>query len=155
MIPHIFSKYPIPENIPEELKKVIRDFSEQSSSEEFLKKSFEYITQNWWWDRYGIFLYMLRLSETRIWDILKTKWYLHCTTMNYLLRVMLVKSWYYQDNQIQEKWTHIWYIAPHQYLHIVLDNWEYIDIDPWNYQFGIPYGSYGKGFDSTKIFASR
>lgn len=47
MIPHIFSKYPIPENIPEELKKVIRDFSEQSSSEEFLKKSFEYITQNW------------------------------------------------------------------------------------------------------------
>ena len=72
--------------------------------------------------------------------IIHTKGYMHCTTMNYLLRVMLVKSGLFDDKDIQIKLTNSWYIAPHQYLEIRISDKKKIFLDPWNYQFGINYG---------------
>lgn len=151
MIPNLFKKFPIPNQIPNELDNKIREFSKSKDKEIFLRKSFFYIVNNWGGSRINLILKFSRLYQKDLNKIIHTKGYIHCTTMNYLLRVMSVKSGLFDDNDIQIKLTNSWYLAPHQYLKIKLSNKKYIFLDPWNYQFGINYGKYGSGFDSLKI----
>ena len=92
-----------------------------------------------------------RLLLRDIDKIMQTKGYLHCTTMNYLLRIMAVKSGLFADQDIKLKFTNTWYVAPHQYLEVDLANGEKVTLDPWNYQYGIDYGEYGARFDSIQI----
>lgn len=151
MIPNLFKKSRIPDDVPMQFEKTIRNFSESANQNEFLKKSFFFIVKRWGGNRMSLFLNFSRLFETDIAKILNTKGYLHCTTMNYLLRVMAVKSGMFADDDIQLKLTNTWYVFPHQYLVIKLKDRKQITLDPWNFQFGIKYGDYGSGFDSVKL----
>ena len=47
MIPNLFKKIPIPNQIPKELNTKIKEFSKSRDREVFLKKSFFYIVNNW------------------------------------------------------------------------------------------------------------
>jgi hypothetical protein len=80
---------------------------------------------------------------------------MHCTTMNYLIRIMCIESWLFDESEIRLRLTHTWYIMPHQYLEISLWWGKTLDLDPWNYQFGIDYGKYGYGLDSVHIYTIR
>jgi hypothetical protein len=44
------------------------------------------------------------------------------------------------------KWTQIWYISPHQYLQIRVDNNEWINVDVWANVYDIKFGDYAHGF---------
>lgn len=152
MIPHLFSKYPLPENIPEEIQTFIREFSVLWDKEEFLEKAFYFVVERWWWPRYRLFFTLRELFQTDIDTIIQTKGYMHCTLMNYILRVILIKSGFFDEEDIKQKLTHTWYITIHQYLRVYIEDWWYRDIDPWGYQYGIEYGKYSKGFNSINIF---
>ena len=92
MIPNLFKKNNIPNKIPKELNNKIKDFSKSKNKEEFLKKSFFYIVNNWGGSRVNLIYNFPRLRQKDLSEILKSQGYMHCTTMNYLLRVMAVKS---------------------------------------------------------------
>lgn len=151
MIPNLFKKIPIPNNIPKELNTKIKEFSKSKNKEIFLKKSFFYIVNNWGGNRINLICKFSRLYQKDLNKIIQTKGYMHCTTMNYLLRIMAVKSGLFDDKDIKIKLTNSWYLAPHQYLEVKISNKKKIFLDPWNYQYGINYGNYGSGFDSIKI----
>lgn len=151
MIPNLFTKVPIPDILPDELEVKIAELKEGAAPAVFLRRAFDWIVGRWGGSRSGLFTAFGRLFDTRLSTILKTEGYMHCTTMNYLLRVMAVKSGLFEDREIEQVLTHSWYIAPHQYLRVRLDGGKTIDLDPWNYQFGIDYGSHGRGFDSVRL----
>ena len=152
MIPNLFIKQDIPSKLPEILEnKIFEILKNSKNKEEFLKDSFFYIVENRWWNRRNLICKFDRLFEKDISKIINSKWYLHCTTMNFLLRVMAVKSGLFSDKDIQLKLTNSWYIAPHQYLKIRVSDDKKVTLDPWNYQFGIDYGNYWSGFDSIKM----
>lgn len=154
MIPNLFKKMSIPNKVPKELNNKIKEFSKSKNKEEFLKKSFFYIVNNWGGSRVNLICNFPRLRQKDLSKILKSHDYMHCTTMNYLLRVMAVKSSLFSDRDIKLKLTNTWYIIPHQYLEIKISN-KRILLDPWNYQFGIDFGKIGCGFDSLKIIPIR
>jgi hypothetical protein len=151
MIPNLFSKIPIPKNIPKELERKIREFSRGRSKEEFLKRSFFYLASRYPGSRVNFVLKFGRLFEKDIFVIWNYRDYVHCTTMNYLFRIMLVKSGLFKDDDIQFKLTNSWYIMIHQYLDIRLPGNKHVTLDPWNYPFGIDYGKYGHGFSSIHM----
>jgi CII-binding regulator of phage lambda lysogenization HflD len=122
MIPNLFKKNNIPNKIPKELNNKIKDFSKSKNKEEFLKKSFFYIVNDWGGSRVNLIYNFPRLRQKDLSEILKSQGYMHCTTMNYLLRVMAVKSNLFSDRDIKLKLTNTWYIIPHQYLEIKISN---------------------------------
>ncbi len=71
--------------------------------------------------------------------------FMHCTNINYVLRTLLIKSGHFADDDIQIKWTIVWYISPHQYLRIKTGD-KYVNVDVWGYVYGIKYGEYAYGF---------
>jgi hypothetical protein len=151
MIPNLFSKQPIPEKIPKELSDKIKEFSKVKNKDKFVEKCFLYIVGKWYGQRFGVFTRFPRLFEKDIFKIFKTQGYLHCTTINFLLRIMLIKSGLFKEEDIVLKITNTWYIYVHQYLEVKLSKTKTITLDPWNYHYGIPYGNYGKGFASIKM----
>ena len=151
MIPGLHKKLPIPKTVPKELQLKIKQYSKNKNKEEFLKKCFDYVTKNFGGHRINLFLKFSRLYQNDINKIIKTKGYMHCTTMNYLIRIMAIKSKLFTEKDIKIKLTNTWFIATHQYLEIKLSKNKKITLDPWNYQFGINYGDIGKGFDSFKL----
>ena len=155
MFPNLFSKYPIPSRIPIALKEKIEEFAKDNDKEAFLKKSFMFIVSRWGGSRLNFFPEFGRLEYRRLRRILRTKGYMHCTTMNFVLRVMAVKSGLFTDEDIKLIWTNTWYIIPHQYVTFKISEKKTMTLDPWNYQFGIAYGEFGSGFDSCRLFPVR
>lgn len=155
MVPSLLSKHPVPESIPEELERLIQEFARGATAEEFLERCFRWMVGRWGGGRFNLFFRFARLFQMDLQGILETKGYLHCTQMNYLLRVMAVKSGFFREQDIDQALTHSWYIAPHQYLRVRLPAGTVIDVDPWNYQFGIGYGRHGSGFASIALFPVR
>ncbi|MCG2694716.1 hypothetical protein L6261_01375 [Candidatus Parcubacteria bacterium] len=151
MILSLFKKQSIPNEIPMELMDKIIEFSVCGNKDEFLRKSFFYIVKKWGGSRIGFFTRFFDVFNNNFNKIFKKTGYLHCTTMNYILRVMAVKSGLFRDTDIELKLTNTWFVIPHQYLKVKLNENSFVCLDPWNYQFGIDYGDYGSGFDSLKI----
>ncbi len=107
MIPNLFHKLQIPETIPEDLLDTIVELQQRSSDkEDFIKKCFLYIVSNWWWNRIQLFSHFSRIFQKNIHTIINSKWYMHCTTMNYILRIILVKSSLFSEKDIVLRCTH-------------------------------------------------
>jgi hypothetical protein len=137
VVPHLgFKRERLPSIISNELEQRIRQLNQESSNNlEFLKKSYGFITHTYRGSRVR--------TVTNFWkafqDPLNMKpGFMPCTGQNYFLRLMLIKSGRFTEQDIQIR------IAPlnffiHQYLRIKVDgNW--IDVDPWSVFLGVPLG---------------
>jgi len=78
----------------------------------------------------------------RVW---KMKCAHSCNVQNMVLANMLVASQYFTKNDIDLKTTNI-FVNIHKYLRVRVDENEYVNLDPWGYCFGIPFGRYTHGF---------
>ncbi len=147
MIAHLFKKEQIPKELPFELIKEISLLSQERNKEKVLQKCFYYTTDKWKGYKIGFFLKIHYLFLKDPFFIIKWRGYMHCTIMNYILRIMLVKSWFFKDNDIEIKLTNV----IHQYLIIKISDWKTITLDPWGYQFWIEYGEYANGFNLFSV----
>jgi hypothetical protein len=67
--------------------------------------------------------------------------FLHCTSLNFILKYVLIKSWKFSQKEIQYKWTLIWWFSPHQYVKVRNKN-----IDIWAKKYKIPFWDYARYF---------
>lgn len=74
------------------------------------------------------------------------KGFLHCTKLNYLIRILLIKGGLFKEEDIELRWTSTWLIFPHQYLKVKINKNKFINVDLWGKAYGIPFGSYARGF---------
>jgi len=155
MIPNFFTKYPIPRKIPQSMQKAIETLKKCKNKKECLTKAYVIVTNRYHGHRLTTYTRGYRLFYTNIDWLWKNKGFLHCNHMNFILRILLVKSGHFKESEIQLKWTVVWYVTPHQYLRIKMND-GFIYIDPWGFDHDVPFGCYAFGFkkvcanDSTK-----
>ena len=68
----------------------------------------------------------------------------HCTNLNYVLRVLLLKSGKFSEEDIKLKYTWI-NLSPHQYLKVNVGG-RWVNADPWAGTKGMELDKYARGF---------
>ena len=135
----------IPKTIPEEMQAVVRRLKKTKSKEACLRMASEVLVRKYRGCLLYTYLNFLDLfaEVPKLWE--KTGC-LHCTNFGYLLRILLVKSGWFRQEDITDKWTLIWYISPHHYVEVKLGRNKKKDIDLWSKVYGVRYGKHAHGF---------
>jgi hypothetical protein len=144
----------IPTRLPASLSDEIAALQQLSSQQAVLQKSYDVLTSKY----RG---YRLK-TITRLWELFMVDvdalWarhgFLHCTSSNYLLKILLVKSGKFSESDITFRWTLIYYWSPHQYVRVRIGE-EWTDIDLWGKAYGIPFGKHAHGLKSGTRIASN
>ncbi len=133
-----FKKSPLTSSIPEDLENQIKKMNMQAKDDlDFLRQTYEYITGRYYGRRVETILMFWYAFET----VLEYKpGYLPCTSLNYLIRIFLIKSGRFTEDDIKIKTVPL-NLFIHQYLEVKV-NGEWIFIDPWSAHLGIPFGKH-------------
>lgn len=137
LVPHFgFRKEPLPESVPEPFMETIRKIdAESADNSDFLRRCYEFVTSIYYGSRIKTVTHFWKAFSD---PVNQAPGFMPCTNQNYLLRLMLVKSGRFQEDDIVPKVTPL-NLFIHQYLKVrVGDRW--IDVDPWSAFLGVPLG---------------
>lgn len=148
MLPLFFSKGTIPIITNSNLLFAIQKVHDAGNQESAIKVAYSIITSKFNGHRFYTYFLLWRAFETDPNILWKRSGFLHCTQQNYLLFVLLIKSGWYTDKDIQLGYSLVWFVSPHQYLRVRCQN-RILYVDPWNFAFGAPFGTYASGFGHT------
>lgn len=146
MIPNFFKKQPIPEKLPTEMEKIIQVLKATTSQEGCLRLAHETLISKYYGSRLKTYGRIYEIFETDVERLWSKSGFLHCHVLNYLLRILLIKSGWFSDDDIKLKYSLVWYISPHQYLQIKTKENKVINVDIWSYIYGNKLGDYARGF---------
>lgn len=150
MIPHLFKKLPIPTITSSGMQEAIALVASSQSQEEALERAFGVITTRYEGYRFHTYIFFWKAFQrnpNNIWD---RTGFLHCTHLNYLLRILLVKSGWFTDHDIGIKLTNVYYYSIHQCLTLKIGD-STIALDPWGHVFGVPLGQYWFGMGPRSL----
>jgi hypothetical protein len=144
-IPHLsFGQAPIPEKIPEGMEEVIEEFKIKSHSpKEFLESAYGYLGTKYHSERLAT-VFKFHCLFKSLEDVWKTNGFIPCNQSNFLLRIFLVKSEFFREDDIRRRHVFVNFV-PHQYLQIRFNN-EWIDVDVGEKYRGMPIGEHLKYF---------
>ena len=144
MVPHLFWKTKIPRRLPKGMQEVIDRLKKSKNKEDCLRKAYDVLSKKYTGcSVYVRIPYLFIVDLNKLWSI---DGGLHCTNLSYLLRVLLVKSGFFKEEDIKLKLAFIGYVSIHQYLSIRLDNDKFVNVDVWGHFHGIRLGDYAHGF---------
>ncbi|MBN2142824.1 hypothetical protein JW711_05850 [Candidatus Woesearchaeota archaeon] len=156
MIPNLFSKEPLPDNIPAGMTAAIRKIKQaHPGKEDFLRASYLFLATKYQLKRLQVISKFYQLFIKDLDWAWNKKGHIHCTTLNFLLRIMLVKSGLFKDSDITIRLTSTWFTMAHQYLTIRISDDKSIDVDISMRDYGIPFGSHAGGFRCGSGFAKN
>ena len=119
IVPNFFSKAEIPAKIPKDMRLVINKLKKSKNKKDCLKQAYNVLYKKY----NGCHIYV-RFFDIFIKDLDKL-WSKngdsHCHSLCYLLRVLLVKSGFFNDMDIELRRTLVCYFSPHAYLKIRLN----------------------------------
>ena len=147
MVQNIFAKAKIPDKLPKEMGDLIKELKKSKTKKDCMKKAYLFLSKKYRGYRIYTYLRFFDLFVSDINNIWAKNGFLHCNTLNYLMRILLIKSELFDEEDIKLKWTLVWYISPHQYLNIKIGQNEFINIDLWGNAYGINFGDYAHGFN--------
>lgn len=150
MIPNLFWKVMIPNKLPESMQDIVTQLKKSENKEVCLRKAYNILSKKYRGCRFYTYLKFFDLFITDVNRLWKKNGCLHCTHLNYLLRVLLIKSGFFKEEDIKLKLTLIYYVSIHQYLNIRINNDKFIDVDLWGNANGIKFGYYTHGFYKSK-----
>lgn len=136
----------IPKHLPHNMRTTVDVVRQTSSQRECLKKAYALLTQKYYGNRLQTVTHFAELFPRSLEEVWSRSGFLHCTNMNWLLRVLLVKSGHFSEEDVVTRWTLLWYVSPHQFLHITMHDGQKLYIDAWAKAYGIPFGEYAHGF---------
>jgi hypothetical protein len=144
MLANLLFKTRIPEKIPKSMQTTVNKLKKSKNKEDCLKKAYLIITKKYRGYRVRTYTHLWELFAYDLKDLWHRNGFLHCTNLNYLLRVLLIKSGFFKDSDVEPKWTLLYFFSPHQYLKVKVKN-KTINIGLWGKAFGIKYGDYAHG----------
>lgn len=145
VVPHLgFKEEKIEEPIPASLMDKINELKAKAKShEDFLNLAYDYLGSRFRSERLNTFLKFNYLFKplNQVWQM---EGYLPCTIINYLLKIFLVKSGWFMENDLRRRHVFVNFV-PHQYLQVKINgNW--LDVDVGEKQRGLPLGKHLKYF---------
>ncbi|EKD29428.1 MAG: hypothetical protein ACD_78C00417G0006 [uncultured bacterium (gcode 4)] len=141
----LLSKTQVPDALPRDMQAVVDGLKKSKNQEECLKKTYDILNTKYRGYRVKTYTRLFELFITDIIKLWSRNGFLHCTNINYVMRILLLKSGRFQESDIRLKWTLIWYVSPHQYLQVRV-NGKWIDVDIWAHAYGIQFGDHAHGF---------
>jgi hypothetical protein len=142
---YLFSKKGIPDTIPEEMQKIVDDLKKSSGQDECLHRVYWILSEKYRGYRaktYVRFFEVFASDPKKLWQ---RNGFMHCTNINYLLRILLVGSGFFKEDNIRLKWTQVWFVSPHQYAQVKIGE-KWIDVDIWARPYGIELGDHAHGW---------
>ena len=145
VVPHLgFKDDKLSENITEDMREVINGLkSRANSKEEFLKLAYNYLGSRFRSERFNTFLKFHYLFKN-LDDIWKMQGYMPCTQSSFLMRIFLIKSGFFKEEEVRKRHTFFDFNI-HQYLQVNLGG-KWVDIDIGEKQRGMPIGKRLKYF---------
>jgi hypothetical protein len=145
---YLFDKSPLPTDLNDEITNILKDLSKIKNQEEYLEAAYRVITSRYQGGRVKTLFKAWDLFSESVEDLWNRTGFLHCTNQNYLLSLLLVKGGLFNEKAIKPKWGQIWLLSPHQYLQVRTGD-KLINVDAWARSYGIPFGQYAHGFNTT------
>lgn len=153
LIPHLgFTKDVLPENIPLAWQKEVDLLKAKASSpNEFLFLTYnflgqKYSYQSWpFFRRFKVFTNFSTLFIS-LDDLYLRSGFMHCSQLNFLLRLFLVKSGFFKEEDIRLQHVFVNFFI-HQYAQVRIDN-EWLDVDIFEYSSGLKIGQHLKTFSA-------
>ncbi|MCX6741139.1 MAG: hypothetical protein NTY61_01950 [Candidatus Parcubacteria bacterium] len=141
-----------PNALPVEMEEIINNqLKSAGSPEECLKRAYDLLSLRYHGNRWKIVLMFWELFNFDTRKLWSKKGFLYCTSINYLMKILLIRSGCFKEGDIMTKWSLTWNFFPHQYLRVRIHPDKYINVDIWAKIFGIQFGDYAHGFhQSTK-----
>jgi len=130
IIPHLsFGPDPLPKEIPGDMERKIEELKNKAnSSKELLELAFNYLGDRYHSERFNTILkfhYMFKDLD----DIWKRTGFIPCNQSNFLMRVFLIKSGFFKEEEVRRKSVFLNFV-PHQYLQVKIDDkWINVDVD--------------------------
>ncbi len=143
--PHFFTKEPVPTITHLDLLKTIDTVKNCKTVEDAMQLALDILSKKYESKRFATYIFFFQLFEKDPNKLWQRTGFLHCTQQNFLFRILLIKSGWLKDDQIELRFSFVWYISPHQFLKVKLKE-KTIAIDPWNYDLGAKFGQYASGF---------
>lgn len=143
------------ENLPEEIKSLVNEIAQIEDQQTAVRYAYDALSKKYRGFRLFTFLRPDRFFITNLSVLWKKTGFLHCNHLNYLLRTILVASKKFSPENIEARWTQIWFFSPHQYLVFHLKNGATLSVDLWGKVYGIPFGKYASGLHSGSILKSE
>jgi hypothetical protein len=141
----LFFKTDIPETLPEEMRKIVDDLKKFSGQDECLRGAYAILSEKYRGYRAKTYLRFFEIFTHDPKKLWQRNGFMHCTNINYLLRILLVGSGFFKEEDIRLKWTQVWFVSPHQYVQVKIGgNW--IDVDIWARPFEIKLGDHAHGW---------
>jgi hypothetical protein len=135
--------FSIPDKLPAGMEQAIAKLRKTRSKEECLRKAYETIRKRFVGKKFYYATHPLDLFVTDLDRIWNQKKVLNCTTFNYLLRALLLKSGKFAGKDLRNRWTLVWNISPHQYTEVNTGKRKVV-VDLWGASNGIPLGKYAR-----------
>lgn len=145
---YLLGKTKLPEEIDKATSEILASLKGQNDKLAYLQSAYDLVTRKFEGGRVKTFSNIWQLFGSSIGDLMNRSGFMHCTNQNYILTNILVKSGLFNANEIKPRWTTIWYCTPHQYLEIKTGN-STVMVDCWGRHYGVPFGSYAKGFNTS------
>lgn len=144
VIPHL-RKEKIPERLPKEMEEALKSIKKKNKTKKDVAKAcFDIVVKRYPGKRIFFFTHPHKLFYKDINKIWADKEFQPCTIQGYVLRVMLIKSGYFTEDDIKLCHSFVDFVI-HLSIKVNIDG-EWVNMDPWGYKSGVPYGKYASGF---------
>ncbi|MDH4330582.1 MAG: hypothetical protein OEV93_03465 [Candidatus Moranbacteria bacterium] len=133
------------QDLPQEMQEIILELNKSTSKKECLKKAYDAMISRYRGHRWATITHLSNLFDydpESLWN----KKILICTNINHLMKILLINSKFFEEKDVEKKWTLIWFFSPHQYLRVHLENPGHINVDVWGKAYGVKFGEYSHGF---------
>jgi len=145
LVPHMgYRKDILPDKISEDLNSTIVELRKGcKGKEDYLHKAFNFVTSRYKGGRLLNVLHVPYLFKDIDW-VCSRKGFMPCNHQNHLLRILLVKGGFFEENEIRIKHTFLNFDI-HQYIQVrIKDRW--ISVDPWSAFIGKKIGEHASLF---------
>ncbi|MDD2646772.1 MAG: hypothetical protein PHV78_03020 [Patescibacteria group bacterium] len=139
----------MPMNLPLEIQKIVENLESVNDKEEYLKRVYAILIDKYHGSRLKFITRLWELFDSNIDGLWRKNGFIYCTQTNRLLKVILVASKFFNKEDIRFRWTLTWYIVPHQYAVVKINDNKYINVDIWANIFGIEFGDFAHGFHQS------
>lgn len=150
---NFFTPPRVPARLPADLELEIEKLQRCETKDEVLAVAYDLLTQKYRGYRLKTFTRLFDLFDVDVHNLWAKNGFLHCTNMNYLMKILLLGSQKFGEEDIRFRWTLIQFYSPHEYLRVRTNNDECIDVDVWGKAYGIKLGSYAHGSHSGSMRA--
>lgn len=139
-----FFSWPVQKRLPKEIQIGCDALRNSPNQEIVLRRAYDLVSGRFRARRsrtYILIHKILSRDAERVWS--RTN-FLHCTHMNWILKILLVGSGWFKEADVSEHWAFVWYCSPHQYLRVRMHNGHEFAVDPWARTYGVPFGKYAR-----------